>query len=365
MPEQQEKSIKTEPYLPTILVVDDDPYVLKSMLRTLDKVDMRIITAASAEDGLQVLTQTEVDVVISDNCMPGMDGITFLERVKVLAPDITRIMLTGQATVKSAQEAINRSKIFEFLTKPWNSADLKGTILRSIDRNRLIKENRRLQLITQDQNVELNRLNRGLELRVRQRTAELAEAVREGIIMLALAAEAKDDDTGEHIQRIQHLTQGICLQLGMNDVEASDIGIASITHDVGKIHIPDGILRKPGRLTEKELEIMRGHTVAGEKILGASPFYKIARQIARSHHERIDGDGYPDGLKGDAIPLPARIVSVADVFDALTNERPYKSAWPRSEALSWMKAQIGTQFDEVVFGAFIKILETESGSTPP
>jgi HD-GYP domain-containing protein (c-di-GMP phosphodiesterase class II) len=176
--------------------------------------------------------------------------------------------------------------------------------------------------------------------------------------MLALAAEAKDDSTGDHVRRIEKLTKAICLQLGITEENAGQIAFFSMMHDVGKIHIPDSILKKPGPLIKgKEWQIMKSHTIAGEKILGNKPFYKIARQIARSHHEWFDGQGYPDGLKGEAIPLSARIVTVADVFDALTHKRSYKPAWSKSKTLEEMQRFSGRQFDPVVMEAFFQIID--------
>jgi putative two-component system response regulator len=139
----------------------------------------------------------------------------------------------------------------------------------------------------------------------------------------------------------------------MSSEESEQISFFSIMHDVGKIHIPDSILQKPGPLTAEEWEVMQTHCIAGEKILGNKPFYQTAREIARSHHERWDGNGYPDGLKGESISLAARIVNVADVFDALTNERPYKSAWPVKEALAEMKTLSGKAFDPKILNVFI------------
>ena len=171
--------------------------------------------------------------------------------------------------------------------------------------------------------------------------------------MLALAAEAKDDDTGDHVNRIKNMTFAICSELGMFDDESEEISSSSIMHDVGKIHIPDQILKKPGKLTKDEWSIMKAHTTAGEKILGNKPFYKTARKIARNHHERWDGTGYPDGLKGQAIPLSARIVAVADVYDALTHARVYKTAWPRGKAIEEMTRMAGKIFDPDILNIFL------------
>ena len=173
--------------------------------------------------------------------------------------------------------------------------------------------------------------------------------------MLAMGAEAKDDDTGEHILRIQDLTSKICSGLGMSLEESEQISFFSIMHDVGKIHIPDRILQKPGPLNPQEWQVMQTHCLAGEKILGTKPFYQTAREIARSHHERWNGSGYPDGLKGAAIPIAARIVTVADVFDALTHKRPYKPAWPVAAALAEMQTLSAKSFDPDILHVFMQI----------
>jgi putative two-component system response regulator len=174
--------------------------------------------------------------------------------------------------------------------------------------------------------------------------------------MLAMAAEAKDDDTGHHVHRIQDLTRDICIGLGLSPEESEQFSFSSIMHDVGKINIPDNILRKAGPLTDQEWTVMKTHTIAGEKILGKKPFYQTAREIARSHHERWDGRGYPDGLKGESIPLAARIVTVADVFDALTHSRPYKKAWSAEKALAEMKRLAHKVFDPDILEASSKLL---------
>lgn len=346
---------------PVVLIVDDEPNVLKSLKRALHSEAIEVLTAASGKEGLKALKNRDISVIVSDNHMPEMDGITFLEIVRKTAPDITRILLTGNASIESAVDAIHRSEISEYLTKPWDDRHLVNIINRSIYRNHLIRENKRLHDITQQQNSQLQEINDSLEKQVQKRTYQLEEAVNEGIMMLALAAEAKDDTTGGHIKRIQFLTYSICLELGIEPTKAEEIAKASILHDVGKIHVPDHILKKCGKLTKEEREIMQQHTIAGERILGHSTFYSVARQIARSHHERLDGSGYPDGTQGEGIPLSARIVSAADVFDALTSERPYKKAWAKADALKLMRDHSGIHFDPKVFDAMEQVLQRSDG----
>lgn len=290
--------------------------------------------------------------------MPEMDGITFLEAVKNNNPDVARILFTGYASLDNAMVAINRLRLFGYMTKPWSYEILKGTIARTFTHYNLTIENKRLQKLTDEQNQKLKFINENLENLIHERTSQLEEAVREGIIMLALAAEAKDDDTADHIYRIRDLTLDICNGLGLSSEETEQISFFSIMHDVGKIHVPDNILKKQGLLTEEEMAAMKTHSIAGENILGSKDFYRMARQIARSHHERWDGNGYPDGLKGTSIPLPARIVAVADIFDALINKRPYKQAWSTDKAIAEMKVLSGKAFDPEILDVFLKIIES-------
>ena len=203
-----------------------------------------------------------------------------------------------------------------------------------------------------EQALELKQHSQVLERRVRQRTADLLEANMEAIHMLAVASEIRDADTGAHVLRIQHYAQSISEEFGLDDSESECIGYSAVTHDVGKIHIPDQIIKKPGPLTDEERAIVQTHAVAGETILSRQPFFATARQIARSHHENWDGSGYPDHLAGDAIPLPARIVHLVDVFDALSSDRVYKSAWPVEQAAHAIQSDAGKQFDPELIGAF-------------
>ena len=341
----------------TLLVVDDEPQIIKSIVRSLRHQDLEILTAGSGAEGLNIITtRDDVAVVLSDQNMPEMDGIRFLEKVRDYDADIVRLLLTGHAKIDYAIEAIKRSQIFEYLTKPWDPDALKNTLQRAFEHHELTKENRRLHLVTMEQNTRLRRLNDTLEEQVKERTVQLADAVREGVLMLSIAAEARDDNTGDHVKRIRILTKALCLKIGMTADDAERIGFFSMMHDVGKIHVPEEILNKNGPLSEKQWQVMKQHTTAGEKILGKTPYYSIARQIARSHHEWLDGSGYPDGLKGVQIPLAARIVAVVDVFDALTHERPYKKAWSQHDAIEEIKRLAGRQFDTDFVGAFVEIV---------
>jgi putative nucleotidyltransferase with HDIG domain len=194
------------------------------------------------------------------------------------------------------------------------------------------------------------------------RTIRAAE--KDAVLILARAAEAKDEDTGEHVARVGQLTAALGERIGMSAAEVEDIRYAAMLHDVGKLHVPDHILLKPGPLLPDEWDLMRQHTVWGAKIMGSSSAFETARAIARSHHEDWDGAGYPDGLRREAIPLSARIVRLADVFDALRSDRPYKPAWEFERCIAEIKDNAGRQFDPDLVPIFISIVEGEPAASP-
>ncbi len=208
-----------------------------------------------------------------------------------------------------------------------------------------------------EQALRLNKENEWLEQRVRERTAQVYEAHRETIFMLAVACEARDADTGAHVRRVQNWVERLALAMGLSESQAMDIGLAAILHDVGKVTIPDRILLKRGRLNADERHEIQQHTLRGEMLLGDKPHFETARQIARHHHENWDGSGYPDGLAREAIPLAARLVRAVDVFDALSHPRPYKDAWTIDAALEALQAGAGKQFDPQVATRLIELIE--------
>ncbi len=335
-----------------LLMVDDEPQILNSLKRELKQEGYRIYTANDGPAGLDIVRNHDIDVVLSDQMMPQMDGIEFLGEVGRLKPDAIRIMLTAHGSFESASMAINRSNVFGYLTKPWHSEDLKTFLRRAFEHHDLIMENRKLQRLTEDQNEQLRQFNSELESIIRERTVQLTEAVREGISMMALAADAKEGGTGMHVQRMFSLTLRIGLNLGLGFGEAEQIAFASMMHDVGKLMIPDAILNGTNPPLDDERELLKQHTVLGVRMLGSKPFYRIARDIALSHHERWDGGGYPYGLKQEAIPLAARIVAVADLFDSLMHSRSSGRKPTIDEARAAMRAQSGGALDPAILEAF-------------
>ena len=261
-------------------------------------------------------------------------------------PDVS-IGLTGR--MLSDEPPLNELRILTFEDRSAHEADEKKFRERFGDLARLSDT-------AIEQAIALKHHSEELEGRVRQRTLEIHQANMDSVVMLAVASEAKDADTGAHVRRIQHYVEATARRMGLSKTDAEQISYSSMLHDVGKIHIPDRILRKPGALTTDEREIMQTHTLIGEQILSQRPFFDIARQITRLHHENWDGSGYPDGVSRGDIPLCARIVRTADVFDALTSKRVYKSAWPVEDVVSHLQSERGRSFDPKVVDVFVSLV---------
>lgn len=314
-----------------ILCVDDEPDILDAIRRTFRK-HYDVVAADSGRAAIELLGTTRVDLIICDQRMPDVTGDQVLKFARETQPEAIRILLTGYSDMESLINAVNEAGIYKYLSKPWEPEMLRLTVVRALE-------------------------TLSLERNLKAAGEQLKQSYMNAVTMLSFACEGKDEDTGFHVQRIQRYTERLALQLGMLGGQAEHMGVMSILHDIGKLSIPDAILKKPGKLDDEEWRIMRMHPEYGVKILGQLPFYEGAREIAGGHHEKWDGSGYPNGLAGDAIPRAARIVHVADVFDALTSRRPYKEAWPLDRALAEMRAQTGKQFDPTVMRAFLELVD--------
>ncbi len=330
-----------------VLIVDDQKPNVLLLSKMLQAEGYRNVV--STTDPLQVkgMHQEEpFDVILLDIRMPRLDGFGVMRQLQEIQGEddyVAILVLTAQTDDETRMRALQGGAT-DFVTKPFNRLEV-------LNRIRNMLQVRLMHNRVRDQNEVL-------EQRVRERTEELADTRLEIVRRLGRAAEYRDNETGLHIIRMSTYCQMLALQLGMSEHEAEMILNASPMHDIGKLGIPDRVLLKPGRFDDEEWKIMKMHSIIGEEILSghSSDLMTMAARIARSHHEKWDGSGYPDSLAGEAIPLAARIVALADVFDALTSNRPYKKAWSLEDAVAEIESSAGTHFDPDLVPRFLAIL---------
>jgi putative two-component system response regulator len=330
-----------------VLLIDDEPANLEFLGHVLASEGYGELTAISdSTEAVARFGELDPDVVITDLRMPGLDGFEVIARIQQqLPPDsyLPILVATADPAPETRRRALSAGAR-DFLTKPLSPAEVRLRV-RNLLETRFLHE-------------QLRDHNSLLETRVSERTRELEEARTEILFRLALAAEFRDDQTGQHTVRVGRLSARLAQVLGLSTEACDLIGRAAPLHDVGKIGIPDAILLKPGRLGPAEFAVMQRHAAIGANLLSGSlhPLLQLAEEIALSHHEHWDGRGYPHGLAGEAIPLSGRIVAVADVFDSLTHVRPYKVAWTVRDTLNEIQAKSGSQFDPAIVEALVRVV---------
>jgi putative two-component system response regulator len=322
-----------------ILIIDDEPANVKVLKRVLAVAGYREITAITdPRVAIARFAEIEPDILLLDLHMPEIDGVTVMKRLRAGMPAseyFPILMLTGDDSPQACQRALAMGAS-DFVAKPF---DMHEVLIRI-----------RNLLATRSLHRQVAEHTHELERKVRERTAELDAARLDTIARLALAAEFRDDETGRHTQRVGALSELLARAMGWSDADAALLGLAAPLHDVGKIGIPDAILCKAAMLTVRERRTMERHTTIGAQILsgGRSRLIQLAEKIALSHHERWDGRGYPNRTSGPAIPAAARIVAVADFFDATVHDRVYRKAWPKEQVLAAIAAMSGSAFDPAV-----------------
>ncbi|MBW2362631.1 MAG: response regulator [Deltaproteobacteria bacterium] len=355
----------------TVLFVDDEVNILKALQRLLRSERMNVLCASRGEEALELLQKNHVQVVVSDQRMPQMSGVDFLSRVRERSPDIVRMMLTGYTEMDIAVDAINQGEIYRLITKPWNDDEMRATIRQAFDHAGLKAEIKRLNMVTREQNFKLQDMNRNLEGKVRERTKQLGakhQELRNGYVQtiraLANAVDAKDAYTRGHSERVGVYASKVAREMGYKREFIERVYIAGLLHDVGKIGVPDAVIAKPDRLDPEEYAEIQQHPEIGAKILEPVDFLREVVPCVRHHHEWFDGSdrGYPLCLEGERIPLPSRMILVADTVEAMTSDRPYRDGLPMDAVYAELTKYSGSQFDPTCVDAMIRLFDREGES---
>ena len=328
-----------------ILVVDDDESMRGVLCRILGDAGHHCVPAADADEAISEFRRDPYDLVLTDIAMPGRSGLDLLQDVLDFSPQTAVVMITGVEGTKNAFASIE-SGAYGYVLKPFYGDDVVITIANALHRRNLEIENREYR--------------EQLKVLVQEQVDEIYQSRQEIAMRLIIASEYRDNETGAHIRRIGRYAEVFGKLIGYSGDIRGILGLAAAMHDVGKVGIPDSILRKPGRLDPAEWEMMKTHTLIGGRILTGIdiPLLVTAREISVSHHERWDGAGYPSGLSREAIPEAARMVAVLDVYDALTHARPYKDAWPEEAAVAEMVKGRAEQFDAELLDLFLGNIES-------
>jgi response regulator RpfG family c-di-GMP phosphodiesterase len=333
-----------------LLIADDEPEI-RNILQEFLCESYECRTVGSAEEALAVLRASKYDLVISDINMEGMSGLEMIPHVRRIAPETVIIMISGAQTIDNAIEAL-RAGAFDYVTKPFDLRHVEMAVERAQQHHELLRSKRRYETF--------------LEESIKLRTKELAQALssledayRTTLKALAAALETRDTDTHGHSERVVSFSLRLGRELNLEEDQLRSLEFGALLHDIGKIGIPDMILRKPGALTEDEWLTMRRHPALGQQILRGIEFLEGASRVVGQHHEKWDGAGYPAGLRGEEIDLNARIFAVADAFDAMVSTRVYRAGKPYATAAGELEQHAGKQFDPAVVAAFLRVPASE------
>lgn len=328
-----------------ILIVDDEEAIREVLASLLEATGYQCATATNGAEGLKQLETDRFDLVLSDILMPVMDGLELLGKLHQREPQVPVVMVTAMHDISAAIGAL-RAGAYDYVLKPFERDQLYFSVRRALEHRRLVIENRNYQS--------------GLEILVQERTKQLSQALRDleksydyTLEAFAGALDLKDAETEGHCQRVTSYTIMIARNMGVESRLLRQIARGAFLHDIGKMAIPDSILRKPGPLTDEEWRVMKKHAEIGYSVLRNIPFLHQAAEIVLTHQERYDGKGYPSGLRAEEIPIGSRIFAVADAFDAMISERPYRRALPVEAARDEIIRNAGTQFDPRVVEVFL------------
>jgi len=317
-----------------ILAVDEEKDELQLIKATL-KNDYNVIIADDANEALKIMREEEIHLIITDQKIKGVSGLEFLQKSSEISADTVKIILTSYMDTDLLLNTINNSRVYRYILKPWDPKELKIAIKNALETYSLQIENKQL----------LERVK---------------ENYSKTLIMLANALEARDTFVQGHSERVAYTSKCIAQKMNISEKDIELLYSACLLHDIGKIGVPESVLRKTDKLDEDDLMYIKAHTSIGVRILSPIPDFSDMLPLIRYHHERIDGNGYPDGLKGNEIPLLAKIVAVADTFDAITSDRPYRKGKNFEVAMKIISESKGTQLDSEIVDIFLNMLKEKN-----
>lgn len=342
-----------------VLIIDDEEMITDTLATLIEMVlDFEVLTSNDPEALLasDVLKDNTFDMVISDFMMPKIDGIDVLKAIKQIQPNVVPILLTGYSDKNNAIKSINEVGLYYYLEKPWDNNQLISIVKNGIEKKVLEEQINKDFIIIKKRNEEITRLYDILQKDFNEETSNIYNV----ITSLANLVEAKDSYTEGHTRRVSGLSKLIAEEMGMSKDTCQIIEIAGIVHDIGKVSTPDQVLNKPGRLSLDEFNIIKEHPETGERVLKPLTSMEKILDPVRHHHEKLDGSGYPDGLKGDEISIESRILAVADIFDALYTDRPYKQKFSLEKTLDILNEEVKNyKLDERVVNAVIKLTDNQ------
>lgn len=330
-----------------ILVVDDESHVRSMIAATLEHQGYEVLAAESGRQAAEMMARARFDLVLTDIVMQDGNGLALLERIRADFPGLPVVMVSAIHDISVAIDSMRRGA-YDYLLKPFERDHLMATVLRALEHRQALEENQNYQL-------SLEQVVQARTEMLRQAMDDLEHSYDVTLEALGDALDLKDSETEGHSKRVTAYTIALARAMGIKPAEIKVIARGAFLHDIGKMAIPDEILRKPGALNEEEQRIMREHCTQGYHILRKIPFLSEAAEIVFSHQEHFDGSGYPNSLRGAEIPIGARIFAVADALDAITSDRPYRKARSFDEAREEVLRCSGTQFDPAVVEVFLKI----------
>jgi putative nucleotidyltransferase with HDIG domain len=332
----------------TILVVDDEPVIRRLLRQKMISLGYACFEADSSRQAMEKMNESPADLVILDIMMPGGSGMELLPELKKAYPDAIVIMATAVGDADTAIKCV-RLGAYDYFTKPYNLDEVALSVERALNTRRL--------------ELEVLDYQNNLEEKVKVQADKIRTSFMNAVTALALALDAKDGYTSGHSGRVSEISVVIAKELGMPDGSIENIRLAGLIHDIGKIGVKEEVLNKPGLLTPQEFEYIKTHPAIGERILKPIVEEQEILDIVRLHHERFDGKGYPDGLAGEQIPTGAAIMALADAYDAMTSDRPYRKSLGHAAAVSEIKKGSGTQFSPDAVEAFLRVENTIAPKT--